>query len=1122
MIPNAAVDVTNVATGLTSSTRTNDGGSFAVPFLIPGVYRLTSTIRGFKRFERGNLELRVGDRLEVDISLEAGAMNESVTVTAESPALDTGSASMGQEIDARRVAELPLANGNPFLLASLSGMSFTGTYNQDRPYDSYSLAYAMDGSRVFTSEIMVDGVTTGSTNFDNNQAKRGIINSFNPPADAVAEMKIQTALYDASVGQTLGGATNVSLKSGTKDFHGTAYTTYMNPSMTSNLYFSNAANIPRADFYYNRWGTTAGGPVYIPKVYNGRDRTFFFYGYEGIHESRPRGTTITVPTTQERAGGFSALLSAGNNYQIYDPATRRAIGAGRFQEDPFPGNIIPSNRISPIAQKILGFYSLPTIAGTRDGTNNLPEPDLAENVIYYVHTARVDHSFSDRHRMFSSFRKYRRVSDLNEYFHNLTTGQFFQYLYTGAQFDDVYTFSPSFVLNLRYGYNRFIRTYDAPPDSRGFDLTSLGWPASWNNSIPASIRRFPYITIAGYQSTYNGTLWRPDDSHTFAGTFNKVAGTHSLKFGTEYRIYRQNQFNYDNVSTGELDFGTTWTSGPLDSSAASPIGQGLASLLLGLPTGGFNAARASYAEQSTVLGLFVQDDWKATRNLTMNLGLRYEIEGPLTERYNRSVRGFDSAAVLPIQAQVQANYAANPIPGLAAVNAIGGLTFAGVGGQPRQLYDRDPHNFMPRIGLAYSLRNHTVLRAGYGIFFGFLGTRRTDVIQNGFTSNQNLTPSLDGGLSFVATLANPFPNGIQAPTGASLGTMTFVGQAVSFFNPKPLTPYMQRWEFDIQHELPHRVLIDVAYVGNRGTHLEVTRNLDALPNQYLSTTGSRDNATISSLSANVANPFYGLLPTSAPLATAVTNRAQLLLPYPQFTSISSTNNQGYSWYHSLQVKVEKRLSSGFTVQGAWTWSKFMEATAYLNPADSTPAKVISDQDYPMRMSISAIYELPFGRGRRFLSNTSRTVNAIIGGWQVNGVEVGQSGQALGFGNMFFSGNLHDIVLPVGQRTPQRWFNTDAGFVRNSALQPLYNYINYSVRFTGIRSDGINNFDLSAIKNIPIHGDRLRLQIRCEALNAFNHVMFSNPNTTPSSSAFGTVTTEKDIPRRVQVGIKILW
>jgi hypothetical protein len=429
---------------------------------------------------------------------------------------------------------------------------------------------------------------------------------------------------------------------------------------------------------------------------------------------------------------------------------------------------------------------------------------------------------------------------------------------------------------------------------------------------------------------------------------------------------------------------------------------------------------------------------------------------------------------------------------------------------------------MPRIGLAYSLRNHTVLRAGYGIFFGFLGTRRTDVIQNGFTSNQNLTPSLDGGLSFVATLANPFPNGIQAPTGASLGTMTFVGQAVSFFNPKPLTPYMQRWEFDIQRELPHRVLIDVAYVGNRGTHLEVTRNLDALPNQYLSTTGSRDNATISFLSANVANPFYGLLPTSAPLATAVTNRAQLLLPYPQFTSISSTNNQGYSWYHSLQVKVEKRLSSGFTIQGAWTWSKFMEATAYLNPGDSTPAKVISDQDYPMRISISAIYELPLGRGRRFLANTSRTVNAIIGGWQVNGVEVGQSGQALGFGNMFFSGNLHDIVLPVGQRTPQRWFNTDAGFVRNSALQPLYNYINYSVRFTGIRSDGINNFDLSAIKNVPIHGDRLRLQIRCEALNAFNHVMFSNPNTTPSSSAFGTVTTEKDIPRRVQVGIKILW
>jgi hypothetical protein len=1120
VVPGATVKVTNAATGVSTPLTTNQDGNYLALYLIPGTYRVEAETTGFKRSIREGLELRVNDRIEVNIALEVGNVSEQLTVVAQTPLLETATASMGSVVDSRRVADLPIPHGQFYNLIQLSpGAMFAGNLSQDRQYEvAAPVAFAMNGTRSNRSEISVDGVTMTATNTANQ-----VLASYVPPVDAVAEFKVQTAPFDASVGNTEGGVVNVSLKSGTNALHGTGYYVKMAPSWNANTFFANRAGQPGGDFTYNRWGAVASGPIVVPGLYNGRTRSFFLYAYEGAHDERPRGTTTTVPTAEQREGNFSGLLKLGSQYQIYDPATRRSAAGGRYQSDPLPGNIIPSSRISPVAQNILKYYALPNQPGTADGRNNLVLPNEPESTKYYTHTVRLDHNLSDRHRIFGRTNFMRRNSRYSNWFKNIATGEWFRSLAGNVAFDDVYSFSPTFVMNTRLSYNRWVRTYDASdPAGYGFDLTTLGFPASYNNAIDPVIRRFPYITINGYVSTFNGSLWRPTETKSFAAAFDKVQGTHSLKFGVEFRAYDENQYNHDNVSTGSFSFDTAWTRGPFDNSPAAPIGQGLATMLLGLPTGGSVARRASYAERSTVWSLYLQDDWKLTRKLAVTLGLRYEMEGPLTERFNRSIRGLNYDAVLPIEGQVKANYAKSPTPEVPAerFQVRGGLTFAGIGGLPRTLWERDANNFMPRIGLAYSVTPDTVLRGGYGIFYGTLGSRRGDVNQTGFSQNTNLIPSLDGGLTFVATLANPFPTGIQEPLGAAQGAMTYVGQGISFFNTKPLTAYMQRWQMSIQRALPHRIVLEAGYVGNRGTKIETSRDLNALPVQHLSRTGSRDQPLINYLSANLPNPFYPLLPGTGRAGTVIA-RDSLLAAYPQFTSLSTTGYQGYSWYHSLQAKADKRFSHGFTVQVGYTWSKYMDASAFMDGGDPMPVEVISDQDFSHRLSLSWIWELPFGRGRRLMSNVSPIASAILSGWQVQGLFSGQSGAPLGFGNSIFYGNLNEIVLPKDKRAPERWFNVDAGFERATARQLSYAARTMSLRFSGIRGDGVNVWDLSAIKDTRIR-EGMKAQFRAEFLNAFNHVLFSDPNTSVTSTAFGSITSQKGYPRRIQLGVKFVY
>lgn len=1115
VVAGATVKVVNTATNVATTVSTNQSGDYSVPLLISGTYTVSAEMAGFKKYEESGIGLRVADKLTLNIVLQIGDSTERVVVTGESPIVEAATASLGTVVDNRRIAELPLKDGNPIMLSSLApGVLNLSTGGWSRPFDNSSpSSISVNGSRTATNEFTMDGAPN---------TQRGNV-AYIPPSEAVQEFKIQTATFDASSGYTSAAVINVSLKSGTNSVHGAAWEFLQNTRLNANDYFNNLNNLPRTPVRLNRWGTTLSGPVYIPGLYNGKNRTFWTYAYEGIHDAAPdTAYSFAMPTAKERQGDFSDLLRLGSQYQIYDPATIAPAANGRFSRQPFAGNIIPASRLNATGKAIMSYMPLPNQAGSADGTDNWYTPGPSGDT-FYSHLFRVDHNLSDKHRFFVRGNLNHRIQDYLHWFNNNANGSLFYRRNRGVNLDDVYVFSPSFIMNVRYSYTRFYQGDD--PVTRNVDLASLGFSQQFQSQVtgidPRGIK-FPYITSEGNLQMSSVTYsFRYDDTHDFGLNFTKVLRTHNVRFGTGFRVYRENSFDFGQSSGNFAFAGNPWVNGPLDNSANAPMGQGFAALLLGLPTSGSVDVNGNYAEQSRIWSAYVHDDWKVTSKLTINLGLRYEVETPTTERFNRSVLDFDRTTASPLQAAAQANYARSPIPQLAAdqFKVLGGLTFSGINGNPRQLWNTDKNNFMPRVGFAYSLTPKTVLRGGYGFFYDQIGILRRNVNQTGFNRATTFVASQDNGQTFIANLTNPFPNGFDRPAGAGLGLMTNAGQGISFFNQNLRVPRLDRWEFSVQRALPFQSVIEVAYVGSRGVDLRSNRQFDPVPRQYLSTSPLRDQPAIDLLTAQVANPFYPLLPRTNLSGTTVA-RSQVLRPFPQFTSITSDTNEGYARYHSMQTRFEKRFSRGFTTNLAWTWSKFQEATAFLNETDPLPERVISDQDRPHRVVLSGLWELPFGKGRQFGSSLRGPLGKIIEGWQTQVIFQKQSGAALGFGNAILYGTLADIPLASGDRTIYRWFNTTP-FERTSNRQLAQNLRTMSTRFSGIRGDGPNNWDISLVKNTSI-GEHLRVQFRTEFVNAFNHAQFSAPNTTVTSGSFGRVTSTAQWPRTIQFGIKLLF
>ncbi len=1109
IISGAKVAIVNTDTGVRFTSITNRTGDYAFPLLVPGPYTITVEQGGFKTQTRSGIVVRVNDQVTIDMSLEVGNSSQTVNVTAETPLLDTSSASIGHVVDSRTIMELPLKDGMVLTMATLApGVIFTPeSAGYVRPFDTSSPStMSIDGTRSGSNQFMMDG----APNMQGGQV------AYSPPPGVVEEFKVQAANFDAGSGFMGGASINMSLKSGTNALHGQVYYFMQNPVLNADKYLRLAVGKPQFRLY--RWGGSTSGPIVIPKLYNGKNRTFFMYGYEGIWSFDPSPWVVeAVPTAAMRAGDFSSLLALGSRYQIYDPFTTVPAGNGRFTRQPLAGNIIPAHRINPAARSIAALWDSPNQAGTIDGTNNYQKGKNAQDT-YWNHIVRIDHNLSEKQRFYlrTNFTDLQRPENIR---HNLAVGDNFYRFNKGFAIDHVATLSPRMFVNTRYTLTRFITGNDSY--QQDWDLAGSGFSSEFIkqiNGVDPSYVKLPNIAVGGY-SSLGGVVARNNvatDIHEAAVNFTTVAGAHNLRYGLAHRVYRRNSFNLGN-SSGNINFDTTWTRGPLDNSPGAPMGQTFAAFLMGLPGSGNFPISDSYAEQSTVPAIFLQDDWKATRKLTLSIGLRYERPSPVTERFNRSVRGFDANAASPIQAQALANYARNPIPEVPVgqFQVRGGLTFAGVGGQPRGLWKTNQNLLMPRLGFAYSLTPKTVVRGGYGMFFDALGVTNVHVNQTGFSQATDIVPSQDNGQTYLASLSNPFPGGFILPAGASGGLATSLGQGISFFDENTTSSYMQRWQLAVQRELTSNSLIEVSYVGNRGTRMQVNRDLNPIPVQYLSTSPVRDQNAISFLGAQVNNPFYPLLPRTNLAATTVA-RAQLLRPYPQYSSLSANQNIGYSWYHSMQVRLERRFSTGLSASLAYTWSKTMEALSFLNPTDAGLEEVISTQDRPHRVAVTWIYEVPFRR------SNNRLLSGAFGGWQVQGIYTRQSGAALGFpGSTIFNGDLKKIPLPSDQRSVNRWFNVDAGFELDNQKQLASNIRVMSSRFATLRADGPNNWDISLLKNTQIR-EGIRMQFRAEAINAMNHPQFTAPNTNPASTAFGTVTGEFAWPRVIQFGLKVLF
>ena len=1126
VIAGVKIIATQIGTEAKFETVSAADGLYTIPFLPPGNYRLTAEIAGFKRYVRDNFAAGSNQRLGVDLQMEVGAVAESINVSSEAPVLQTATASIGQVISSAQIENMPVSGRTPLALAQLA---FGVVPNTDprftRPFDNAGPSgFSMGGAPAQVNELLIDGAADNTGN---------LRVAYNPPMDAVTEVKAESFQADAAYGHSGGGTVNVITRSGTNQFHGTLYEFNQNSAFNATPFFTNKAGAKKPVSRFNQYGGSFSGPIRIPKLVDGRNKVFFMFAYEGVKDALPAPATNTMPTDAERSGDFSALLRVGAAYQLYDPLTGVAQG-GRVARQPFANNIVPANRISPIAKNYLQYYVQPNQPGQANGQANFLSNTDGERNRFYKTIGRMDVNLSDRHKFFFGARHNLRVGSGGNGFgktvyDNPTSGNYLQRLNWGLTFDDVYTISSTFLMNSRVNWTRFVEPLTN--FSLGYDSTTLGLPAYLSANAPRKV--LPRISFSSASSFTNlgdtGGTELPFDIFQIFESFTKIQGKHSLKFGLDVRQYRESQLS-SGYTNGTFVFGNNWTNGPLDNSPTAPIGQDFAAFLLGMPTSGQYDLNAWRQNKNHYYSVFLQDDFRVSSSLTLNLGLRLEGETPTTERYNRTINGFDEKTASSIAAKAIAAYAANPIAEIPAgqFKVNGGPTFAGSG--TNGIYSTPKANFSPRIGFAWSpgFIGKTVVRGGVGIYYfpyGIAGNQAP-----GFSQTTPLVATNDGFLTAAATLANPFPGGIQTASGSSLGLSTFLGKNITFYNPKPGYPYSTRWTLSVQRELFPNVLLELGYMGNKAVKMPVDHNFNGTPLQYLSNSPVRDQATIDRLSANVPNPFAGLLPGTG-INGSVIARSQLLAPFPQFAGASGVQGaaftDGSSYFHAFDARIEKRFSHGFLMLVNFQASRLMEKRSRLNDLDPLLEKRIAAEDRPYRLVWSGTYDLPFGRGKAMLKSANRFVNMAVGDWNVNLITTFTTGTALNWGSdtrgitpsagnvIYFGGPLNLNTHNVDNAFDVTQFNR----VNNQQLAS--NLRTFPTRFGALRADKVQQVDFSIIKGFRIT-EAVKLTYRCEFFNSTNRAIFNAPDLGPTSSTFGKVLSQANTPRRIQMALRLVF
>jgi hypothetical protein len=1102
-VPGVAIKLINTGTGAVRNETTDNTGLYRFTLLDFGGYRLEAERDGFKKFVRERLQLLTGETITIDFTMELGQLTESVTISAEASLLRTETGAVGTAVNTQVINELPLIGRNPYVFLTLSpGIQYTGSPTALNPWDVFGPSdFSSSGSEA-RSEFLLDGIPN----------MRLDVVSFSPSPDAVQEMRVQTNAYDAEYGHSGAAFVNVSTKSGSNQIHGTVYWFHRNDNLNANNFFNNRSGQRIPERKQNTYGFALGGPARIPGLYNGRDRTHYFFDYEGTQIRSAGFARAIVPSVIERAGDFTQTTDRLlRPFTIYDPATTRPGGAG-FIRDPFPGNRIPSARFDPVAVNAMKFYPAPNRAPTPDDLQNY-ELARPSSLKWASLSSRVDHQLSSSRNLFFRYGWNHRLDPSTPYYGeccrpagNPTSGQDeFERGNIAAAAGYTWIASPRTVVDFRFGFTRY---FDANiMYGEGFDITQLGFPRALASQL--AFATFPRFETSGdVENLGAGRV----TSRNFINQYNPLINfhtsmsRHALKYGFRYQLGQSNTFA-PNRAGGLYRMDRVFTQGPDPTRVTLNSGHDAASFLLGAPSSGFVDIAASRALQNTYWAAYIQDDWKVTDRLTLNLGMRFERENAPTERFDRGSGGLDLNVPSPLESRARANYAASPIPELADLRVRGGLGFLNVGGSGRGALDMPALIYAPRFGYAYRLSNRLVWRGGWGLFYvpNNIGNYR----QDGFSLATRMVTSLDNNLTQFHRLSNPFPNGLTSPPGASGGLLTGVGQSLSAGTapldrvPSYLHGLTQQFSMGFQYLLPGDISMEANYVGNISQRLTVSQRINDFPNEFL--------ALRTRLNARVNNPFAGVIEdrTSA-LSQPTTTVSQLLRPFPHFIGLTRTPMfTGRSHYDSLQLQISKRMSQGLYFGVAYTASKFMESTSYLNNNDARPERVISDSDRPQRLVLHGIYELPFGPGKPLLGSAHPVVRRITGDWQFNFVITYQSHIPLAFG-----GAERVSRSTSNPKTVDQWFDP-----RQFVPQEPFTLRMLSTRVGDLRAQGIRRWDLTLMKRISIN-ERVKMTLQGEFYNAWNTTHLGTPNTTVTNANFGRITGTFLGPREIQVAARV--
>ncbi len=1104
VVRGAAVTATEISTNAHTRVTTNTKGEYELLDLKSGTYTLHIEAQGFQSYDQIGIHLELNQHGTQDVILPVGQVLQNVEVRADISDLDTVSAALTSEVNGKDIANLPLNTRESYSLLELIP-GYSGSVGND--YNAVS--YSIDGGDNEYGDILIDGTPAGFPTVNGFQGV-GIF----PSVDAIGEFRMMGQNYQAEYGRTLDGVLNVVYKNGTNQFHGSIFEFIRNNAFDANDFFANQNNSPLPAFHRNQFGGTLGGPIY-------KDKTFFFVSTELLYQNAFQSITATVPTDLQRQGDFSQTLgSNGQLIQIYNPfSTRKDPTTGNYIRDPFLNNKITQDQLTPygahisqVALNALKYYPEPNATGDpgTNANNYYQSGSTKEQTISW--DVRIDHTLSPRQKIFGRYS--------NRYFGNNPNPLFPQQdavaegLIDGQDFSRGltlgYTATPTSksIFDFRLGFARTL--YEYYNTSLGFQASSLGLPSDINTF--GGVDLFPYFNPTGYQSLGNeGNRHNAFMTYSLLSSYTWVHGEHMFKFGFDGRIIRVND-NESNDSSGAFNFGTNFTQGSDPNSASANSGNGLASMLLGTGTGDMIQDYKNVATQSFYYAGYAQDDWRVTPKLTLNLGLRYDIDLPRTERYNR-MNYFDPNAASPF---------ASEVPGL-----TGGLVFVGVDGRSRYQYHIDKNNFAPRVGFSWAAHPKTVVHGGGAIVYGASNQAAAGTVgPYGFRVQNTWVGSLDG-ITPYNTLDNPFPQGFQAPPGAADGLATGAGGAIEGVYQNSPSPYMIQWGLDVQQSLPGQMSFDIAYVGNRGRQLlqsyEGGLDFDQLPTQYL--------GLGSSLNDTVANPFYGTI-TSNTLSAPTTSREQLLLRFPQYTSMEPLRySGGNSQYDGLQLTFAKRLSHGLQTQVSYVWSKNYDNNSDHQDSFHPMADyAISYQDIRQRFVASYIYQLPFGRGQIFGNKISLWEDAVLGGWQVNGITTLQGGNPLqinasndlsnfNFQNLYANTNFQNATLHGSIKSRLNGFFNTADF-----SQPApFTLGNGPAYYDNLRSPGLANTDFSLFKQFhPV--EAVKVEFRAEAFNVFNHENFGSPDTGVTDTTFGVINSSQSgtNPRQLQFALKALF